>query len=273
MGFVSWVGLRGGVSIFLATIPVLAGLPNAELYFNIAFVVVVVSLVVQGWSIGFAARRAGVALRDPAPEVQRIDIDLPGQLDEELVGYPLRDPSPATRHRALPSWVRPVLVVRDGKVLDPMMAGNLKPGDYGYFLAPTTRIPRLDRFFAVDGTALENDSIPELPFDATIGAGAVADLYGLTSRTPNAACRSRTFSRTGWTARHRKETASISARRSSSPTVSSRTACTLRDCCWRQLQRMRTRTPSNWRRELAVRARKEATKLRLRAKAAMRRTA
>ena len=58
--------------------------------------------------------------------------------------------------------------------------GELKPGDYGYFLAPTTRIPRLDRFFAVDGTALENDSIPELPFDATIGAGAVADLYGLT---------------------------------------------------------------------------------------------
>ena len=86
MAFIAWVGLRGGVSIFLATIPTLARLPQAEVYFNVAFVVVVVSLVVQGWTIGMAARRTGVALRDPAPEVQRIDIDLPGQLDAELVG-------------------------------------------------------------------------------------------------------------------------------------------------------------------------------------------
>ncbi|MCP8940728.1 potassium/proton antiporter [Alsobacter sp. SYSU M60028] len=180
MAFVSWVGLRGGVSIFLATIPLLVGLPRGELFFNVAFVVVVVSLIVQGWTISFAARRAGVALRDPAPEVKRIDIDLPGQLHEELVGYPVRDPSPATRHRALPSWVKPVLVVRGGKVLDPMEAGNLRPGDYGYFLAPTPRIPRLDRFFAVDGTVSDRDTIPEFPFDASLTAGAVADLYGLT---------------------------------------------------------------------------------------------
>lgn len=179
MTFVSWVGLRGGVSIFLATIPTLAGLPNAEIFFNVAFVVVVVSLVVQGWTIGFAARRNGVALRDPAPEVRRIDIDLPGQLDAELVGYPLIDPSPATRHRALPRWVKPVLVVRNESILEPTEAGALKAGDYGYFIAPTQRLGRLDRFFAVDGTLPAPDAVPEFPFDANLSAGAVADLYGL----------------------------------------------------------------------------------------------
>ncbi len=179
MAFISWVGLRGGVSIFLATIPTLARLPDADIFFNVAFVVVVVSLVVQGWTIGFAARRTGVALRDAAPEVKRIDIDLPGQLDAELVGYPLVDPSPATRHRAMPRWVKPVLVIRNETILEPAEAGALKPGDYGYFLAPTQRLARLDRFFAVDGALPAPDAMPEFPFDATLTAGAVADLYGL----------------------------------------------------------------------------------------------
>ncbi len=273
MGFVSWVGLRGGVSIFLATIPVLAGLPQAELYFNVAFVVVVVSLVTQGWSIGFAARRAGVALRDPAPEVKRIDIDLPGQLHEELVGYPLRDPSPATRLRALPSWVKPVLVVRAGKVLDPMMAGNLKSGDYGYFLAPTMRIPRLDRFFAVDGTAPETDSIPELPFDATIGAGAVADLYGLTIEdTERGMSIADLFAdRLDGAPQEGDRLDFGSAILVAHGVVADRVH--LAGLLLEATPEDEDDAPSTWRGELALRARKEALKLKLRAKAALRRPA
>jgi potassium/hydrogen antiporter len=179
MGFISWVGLRGGVSIFLATIPVLAGLPQADRYFNVAFIVVVVSLVVQGWTIGTAARRAGVARRDPAPEVQRIDIDLPGQLEAELVGYPVLDKSPAARHRALPEWVKPVLVVREGRILEPTLAGAPQVGDYGYYLAPTEGLTRLDRFFAVDGSTPRWNDMAEFPFDAALRTGDIAALYGL----------------------------------------------------------------------------------------------
>src|SRR5690606_35795497 len=60
--FVSLVGLRGAVSIFLAAIPTLAQIDNADIYFNVAFVVVLVSLLVQGSAIRQAATRLGLAV-------------------------------------------------------------------------------------------------------------------------------------------------------------------------------------------------------------------
>ena len=55
--FISWVGLRGAVSILLALTPIIGGLENGRTIFKIAFIVVLVSLIVQGWTVGPLARR------------------------------------------------------------------------------------------------------------------------------------------------------------------------------------------------------------------------
>src|SRR5262249_53130680 len=92
--FIAWVGLRGAVGIFLASIPLLVGLPQAHLYFDIAFVVVLASLLIQGWTVALAARRLKVALPRPDGLPPRVELDLPGQLAQEIVGYPLTPNSP-----------------------------------------------------------------------------------------------------------------------------------------------------------------------------------
>ncbi len=55
--FVGWVGLRGAVSILLAILPALGGVAGGPLYFNVVFVMVISSLMIQGWTIGAAAKR------------------------------------------------------------------------------------------------------------------------------------------------------------------------------------------------------------------------
>lgn len=68
--FIAWVGLRGAVPIVLALFPLLAGTPHADLLFNVAFMVVLASLVTQGSTIALAARWLGVAMPDAADEQQ-----------------------------------------------------------------------------------------------------------------------------------------------------------------------------------------------------------
>ena len=98
--FIAWTGLRGAVAIFLASIPMLVGLSKAYLYFDVAFVVVVISLLLQGWTLGPAARWLHVALPRVDRGPRRVELDLPGQLEQQLVGYPRAAEEPVFPARA-----------------------------------------------------------------------------------------------------------------------------------------------------------------------------
>jgi cell volume regulation protein A len=179
-GFVAWVGLRGAVSILLAILPVLYRLDHGMLYFNTAFIVVLISLVVQGWTINPVARRLGLVVPPRIGPVDKVELELPGTAHHELLAYRVVPDSPVARGVRLPRWARPSLVVRDGQSMRFQYAGRLRAGDYVYLFI-SQRYPRLlDRLFASPAPVAEDDAefFGAFAIDPTRPARELQEAYG-----------------------------------------------------------------------------------------------
>lgn len=179
--FVSWVGLRGAVSIALAILPILYALPEHQTIFNVVFLLVIVSLTVQGWSIGAAARWLGLVVPPRLGAVDRTALELPGDAAYELLVYTVHPASPAGEGQRLPRWARPSLVLREGRAMTSYAAGQPRPGDRLYILARTDLEPQLDRLFAAPAalTASERGFFGTFALDPADRVADVAELYGL----------------------------------------------------------------------------------------------
>src|ERR1700712_2490177 len=180
--FIAWTGLRGAAAIFLASIPTLVGLSKAYLYFDVAFVVVIISLLLQGWTLAAAARRLHVALPRADRGPRRVELDLPGQLEQQLVGYSVRPKSLYFRRGLIPSWSKPTLVIRDEHILSPAEADPVEPGDYIYLLAPPEKAEALDRFFVdmLPSSAPDPHLLGDFVVTGDVTLGDIAAIYGIT---------------------------------------------------------------------------------------------
>lgn len=81
--FVSWVGLRGAVPIIFATYPLIHGVEGANILFNIVFFITLLSLIVQGSSITWAARRLGLE-GPPEHTPSEFGVEIPEELGPQL---------------------------------------------------------------------------------------------------------------------------------------------------------------------------------------------
>ena len=130
------------------------------------------SLLIQGWTIGAAGRFLRIGQPRPDVNAHRTELDLPGTLKQELVGYPVVADSPYLRRGIAPTWAKLTLVVRDERVLTPEEAAPVREGDQVYFLAPPDRVQALDRFFAERTSARPDAALVEdffVPGDVTHG--------------------------------------------------------------------------------------------------------
>jgi potassium/hydrogen antiporter len=185
--FIGWVGLRGAVPIILAIFPLLAGIPEAQIFFNVAFFVVLVSLIIQGWTLPWAARILKVQIPPKTHLVQRLELDLPGQPDYEMVGYQVSEDSSArgrdTQRLALPEGVKPVLVIRNGSLLTPAESGQLAAGDAVYMVTPLKHLELLDRLFVsrqAPQLADDRQFFGEFTLDGAARLSDIAAMYGIT---------------------------------------------------------------------------------------------
>ncbi|MCH8552271.1 MAG: potassium/proton antiporter [Natronospirillum sp.] len=147
--FNAWVGLRGAVSILLGILPTVMGVEGAEIFLNVAFIMVVTSLLIQGWTIKPAARWLKLNLPLGLGPLERIELELPGNPKHELLIYRVVEESPLVREKTtLPQWARPALVIRNGRSMQPDYAGQLEAGDLVYLFSPPEYTRLLDRLFS-----------------------------------------------------------------------------------------------------------------------------
>ncbi|MBP2303120.1 potassium/proton antiporter [Azospirillum picis] len=186
--FIAWVGLRGAVSLLLALVPVLGGLEHGQLIFNTAFIVVVVSLLVQGWTIGAMARVLDLIVPPRRGPVERVELELPGNADQELVAYTVHGKSPAARGQRLPRWARPSLVIRAGAVVPLHKAKPLQTGDHVYLFTPQHRLPLIDRLYGGSRALDQNDRefYGDLALSPDATVEQIAEMYGLPLSLANA---------------------------------------------------------------------------------------
>ncbi|MEF2550415.1 potassium/proton antiporter [Aurantimonas sp. A2-1-M11] len=178
--FISWVGLRGAVSILLAIVPLIGGLDDARLFFNTAFIIVLASLLVQGWTIGLLARRLGLVVPPRIGPIEKVELELPGTANHELLTYRVVPDSPVARGERIPRWARPSLVIRDGQSMRYQYAGRLRAGDYVFLFISQRYPPLLDRLFASPARVSPDDAefFGQFAIDPASPASGLVVAYG-----------------------------------------------------------------------------------------------
>lgn len=148
---ISWVGLRGAIPIILATFPMIAGIPLAGWIFNVVFFIVLISALLQGWTIPFAAR----VLKLDAPEESKINYPIefssPEDSNMQLINLKVPDkPSfinkPLVEITALKGSLI-VTVSRNGHYFVPAGGTMLEPGDLVQVLTDKEKVDELRQYF------------------------------------------------------------------------------------------------------------------------------
>jgi cell volume regulation protein A len=126
--FVGWVGLRGALPIILATIPIIAKAPAADRIFDYVFFIVLTSVVIQGWSLPWVAKKLKVIATPGSTEPTRKS---PGQKDllEVTVQQTSSAAGKAVVDLGLPRTALIVLLRRRGESFMPQGSTTVMPGD------------------------------------------------------------------------------------------------------------------------------------------------
>jgi cell volume regulation protein A len=188
IAYISWVGLRGAVPIVLAVFPVMAGVPGSRLLFDVTFAVVLFSLLVQGATVPWAARRLGLEVPSGGEPLESKEVWIGRETVLTLVAFRVEAQSLALgmhagsltdlRGRA----VRCAALVRHGRPLRAPSATALETDDEVWLLASPDQVEHLTSLFGPQelcGHLAVRNFFGEFVLDADSSAAALAATYGL----------------------------------------------------------------------------------------------
>lgn len=188
LAYISWVGLRGAVPITLAMMPLMMGVPNARLLFDVAFAVVILSLLIQGATIPVVARWLRVTV-PPKPEpADSREIWLSESTSVPLLAYEVvadsdvegMHPDEVAQDLDLLA-TRCFALIRNHERQLLSLDTRLQAGDIAWYIVPEEQVDTLAKRFAETGhsLSLSQSFFGEFVVNPASLAGDLADAYGL----------------------------------------------------------------------------------------------
>jgi cell volume regulation protein A len=156
----SWAGLRGAVPVILATIPITEGVPGSRMVFDVVFVAVIASALLQGATIGPLARMLGLVVTRPtlgaalaeaeASRARVMEAAYTVPAGSDAIGRTIGD-------LHLPTGVAVARIMQAGGPLRPSNATRIRVGDVLHLLAPTEAAEVLEAHLA---SWMETSALP-----------------------------------------------------------------------------------------------------------------
>lgn len=185
-GFIAWVGLRGAVPIVLSLFPLMINLEGGQFLFDLTFAVVLVSLLIQGTSLGAMARLLKLQMPQPPEPVETFELD--GERDDRfgIVAFRIEPDSilANTAGDALSRYedLRVIAVTRGPRLRFPRQGFVYTVGDKLYLLAGQRHHTELGRLFRGDA---RHDGVKPARFfgpftlEGHAASSELADVYGI----------------------------------------------------------------------------------------------
>jgi cell volume regulation protein A len=174
----SWAGLRGAVPIWLATLPVIAGVEGSDEIFNIVFFVVVSSTLIQGITFEPLAERLGLTTNEPALPQPLLETGIIQELGGDVFAYRVANGDAVAgrmvKELGLPRESLVSLIVRENQALLPRGSTAVEPGDELHLLVRRESRSAIGRL-----TQLWRDGPLDLPERLEIGVRGSPQIFSV----------------------------------------------------------------------------------------------
>ncbi|MEO6668811.1 MAG: potassium/proton antiporter [Ferruginibacter sp.] len=154
--FISWVGLRGSVPIVFATYPLLAGIPKAELIFNLVFFISISSVLLQGTTLSYVAKLLHVTIPPKAKRRMELDFESTDSIRSEMITISLPENSGSIGKRvvelSIPASINILAIKRSDVYISPNGSTKLQANDLLYMLVEDKNsAENIEEYFTRDG--------------------------------------------------------------------------------------------------------------------------